>query len=280
MTPALMTIAAIYLPAILAIISLICLLRLDRKNRESVLTLQPLGFFGISFPVQSVWIARSLAVVVCVGFAAWYAFYDYSSLFPKNLEMEVFFDPGGLEKILHDSFTPDELRAIGIPESYGVHRQEYLDQLDKEARAVTGGHSFFSAGGTLHSDGETSFVAVKISGWQRYYIQESKGELTNVLEMPHTPEQRFYSSFQKLTTSDDYISASASDLFIRRHIVLHPRFEQFLAQNRTSKGTAFNVDVIGMTKVSVFPWPAFSATVYCAELPEYGVIPFAYAIYK
>jgi hypothetical protein len=135
-------------------------------------------------------------------------------------------------------------------------------------------------GGQVHSDGETSFIVNKIDGWQRYYVQESKGELTNTLEAPHHPTLQFFTLFEKLATAEDYIDPSFADLILRRRIILQPRFKQLLAEARTSTAITFNVAVTGVTSLTLFPWPSFSPTVYCAYYPNTGLVPIAYAIYR
>ena len=281
MSSAIATFFALYLPLILALVSLLCLLRLNKRDSPSVLTLQPFGIFGISFPVNSMILARVIIALAALGFPVLYAFYDFSVFFPKHLLMQVFYDAPGLNRVLHESFTPAELSELGVSESYATHRREYFDLLDKEGRSVLGNQHFFSVtDGDVHSSGETSFVVSKIDGWQRYYIQESKGELIHVLEMPHRPTQQFYTLFEKMPTANDYIDPSATDLTVHRRAILRPKFKQLLAENRTSKGTVFNVALTGLTRVTIFPWPKFSPTVYCADLPEHGMVPFAYAIYR
>jgi hypothetical protein len=270
----------LYAPAALSIISLLMLFRLKKRHQTTV-TVQPFGIFGISFSVSSLVLTRAAACISAVGFLAAYFIIDFSGLVPTHLQMEVFFDGQGISKVLKQYFRPTDLDELGISKDYSSYRQLYFDKLDNEARTVLGNDKFFSVNnGEVHSIGETSFVVVKIEGLQRYFIQESKGELTHSLEVPHRPTLQFYTLFQKLPTADDYISPSFTDLVILRRILFRPKFKQLLAENRTSKTVTFNVVVVGITSGTLFPWPSFSPTVYCAEFPKVGLVPIAYAIYK
>ena len=281
MSSALLIFFVLYSPAILSVASLLCLIRVKQITGDNILTLQPFGIFGISFPVSSRTIIIVLILLAAFGFLALYAFYDFTIFFPKHLQMEVFFDDGGLQRVITNTFSTEELKDLGVTEVGSSHQREYFNRLDQEAKIALGSQHFFAlTDGNVHSVGDTSFVVTKIDGWQRYYIQESKGELNHILDAPHIPQKQFYTLFEKMTTSNDYINTSLWDLVVHRRVILRPRFKQLLAENRTSKGVVFSVSLIGVTRLTVFPWPAYSPTVYCADLPPYGLVPFAYAIYK
>lgn len=272
--------ATLYLPALVSALSFTMLFRI-KQRRDAVVTVQPFGLFGISVPVSSIVVSRILVCISAVGFLGLYAFLDFSVLFPKHLQMEVFFDEPGISRTLKEYFLPVDLENLGILRDYASHRQTYFDGLDVEARKVLGKERFFSlSDGSVHSTGETSFIVQKIDGWQRYHIQESKGELLHTLEAPHHSNLTFYTLFEKLPTADDYVTPSFTDLVIRRRVILRPKFKQLLAEDRTSKSVTFKLAVIGATSVTPFPWPSFSPTVYCAELPTGGLVPIAYSVYR
>jgi hypothetical protein len=246
-----------------------------------VFTIQPLGIFGISFPIENTVLLRSSILLTSFGFLALYGWLDYSGFFPRHLEMEVFFDEKGVDRILSETLTTDERASLGIQKDYKGSRNDYFLRLDKEVAHLFHKSQFFSMrDGFVHSTGRTSFVVKKISGFQKYYIDEAKGELLNVLDAPHIPQKQFFTLFEKLPTAEDYLRPSLVDIFVRRQILVRPKFKQILAENRTSTGVLFNIAVVGITKVTVIPWPTFSETLYCADFGEMGLIPVAYAIYK
>jgi hypothetical protein len=272
---------SIYGPASLFLISLICIVRLKFRGRETVFTVQPLGIFGISFPINSLLMARCILAVTAIGCLSLYALVDFSTFLPAHYQMDVFYDGAGVSRVLRENFSADELRDLGIPTEYNTYRKRYFDILDSEMRSVLGRQKFFSlTGGEVHSTGETSFIVKKIKGWQRYVIVESRGDLTHTLEAPHVPIQQFYTLFEKIPTADDYLTPSLNDLLVVRRVIVRPKFKQFLAENRTSKSLLFSVAVVGITRIAVVPWPSFSPTVYCAEFSDVGLVPIAYAIYK
>jgi hypothetical protein len=178
-------------------------------------------------------------------------------------------------------FDPGDLNSLGIAATYADLRKKYFEMLDSELREMFAGSHFFSVQeGGVHSEGQTSFIVKKIDGWQRYQIQESKGHLMHTLDVPHYPHRQFYTLFEMLPSADDYIRPTLSDLLVRQKILIRPQFKQRLAKSLNSSGVAFNVAVVGITRLSVFPWPSFSPTVFCAKFEKEGLIPIAYAIYK
>ncbi len=270
----------LYGPALLCVFSLYLLFRLDIARR-TIFTVQPFGLFGISFPITNRTLSRLLLTIAALGFLLLYALYDYSLLFPQHLAMEVFFDQAGTARMVGDSLTSDEQRALGIPINYIAYRGRYFNKLDDELRNVLhAAHVFSLEGGIVHSSGETSFKVMKVDGWQRYHLYEAKGELTHTLEAAHRPAETFFTFFEMLPSADDYIQPSFRDLIISHRLLIRPQFKEFLAESRTSRSVAFNVAVVGITEVHAFPWPSFSSTIYCADLGELGLIPVAYAIYK
>jgi hypothetical protein len=274
------TAAVLYSPLILFVVSVVIACKI-KLSSETTFTAQPFGIFGISFPLKSMLLARGLAVISAFGFLVLYLFYDYSVLFPNVLQMDVYFDRPGLVRVVNQIFSRTEQAELGLVFADESARQHYFGMLDSEANLVLGQTSFFSViHGQVHSTGHTTFKVRKITGWQRYQIEESRGELTHTLDAPHIPEDQFVTLFDKLPTSDDYLEPTLWQLFVKGELIIHPRFKQSLAEYRTSKSVSFNIAVIGVTKVYTVPWPHFSSTVYCADLAGSGLLPIAYAIYK
>jgi hypothetical protein len=54
---------------------------------------------------------------------------------------------------------------------------------------------------------------------------------------------------------------------------------QLYSYQKVLRGTPFKVSVIGVTRVTVFPLPEFSNTLYLADVPNLGLVPIGYAVY-
>ena len=237
--------------------------------------------FGFPVPPNRLSLTRVAGVGIALSLISLYTVYDYGTLFPQRLQMEVFYDDAGVVRTLREVCDPDDLQALGLAKNYGDLRKRYFEMLDAEAKTILHGSQFFSVQeGGVHSNGQTSFIVKKIDLWQRYYIQESKGELAHTLDVPNYPRRQFYTLFEKLPTSDDYLTPSLRQLFVERKVILKPQFKELLAETLASPGVAFNVGVVGLTRLSVFPWPRVSPTVYCARFEKEGLVPIAYAMYK
>lgn len=249
----LLTLVSLYLPLLLGISAFVFALKVNIHSKSTVLTVQPFGFFGMSFPISNRRLTRLLLSLFGFGCFSLYAFYDYSTFFPQHLQMDVFFDEAGLANVMAETLDSRDIRTLGIPQDYPKFRGHYFNVLDSEVKNVLRAQFFSLTPGAVHSSGETSFIVKKLDVWQRYHIEESKGELVHTLEAAHTPTRQFYTLFEKLPSPDDYIQASIRDLFVRRSVMIRPRFKQLLAENRTSQGVTFNVAVVGVTKLTMFP---------------------------
>lgn len=272
--------AVLYGPLLLAAISLVIVFRAQASS-YTTFTVQPFAIFGVSFPIKNQIIIKLLAAATACAFVSLYWFYDYSSFFPSFLEMDVYFDRPGVIRSVNEILSKADQTELNIVPADPINRKRYFDTLDSEVRLALGRSSFFSMiDGDVHSTGETSFKIKKLDGWQRYYIAESRGEITNVLDAPHIPETQFITFFDKLPTSDDYIQPTPWQLFVKGEVLIHPHFRESLAEYRTSKSVSFNVAVVGITKIYIVPWPHFSSTIYCGDLQGVGLVPIAYAIYR
>lgn len=282
MTSAIAVFVLLYGPVMAAALSLVGIFRL-RASVESrpTLVLQPFGsFFDVKLPLSSAVVVRSSLIGMLLTALSSILFIDYSSLFPRHLEMEIFYDTAGIKRSL-GTVPREQVAQLEVPSNFEVYREHYFGDIDKEVKRILKTEMFFGIReGSVHSSGRTTFVVEKTNGIQTYHIVESKGELTHTLEVPRVQKREFYTVFEKLTSADDYISVSVSDLVLGRGILLRPQFKQILAEDRTSVGVVFKVRVVGITNVRVFPWPRYSNTIYCADFGQTGLIPVAYAIYK
>lgn len=226
-------------------------------------------------------LVRIILVLGVFAFLSSYLFYDYSTFFPQDYQMEVFFDERGIAQSL-GTLSSDEHQSLAIPADFKNYQQQYFQQIDSEIRHIFGNRAdFFNLrDGYVHSVGDAHVVPEKIDGWQNYYVKRADGELTHILEIPNKSPQQFYTRFEKLPSEDDYIRASLTDLFVRHHIVLRTQYKHILVQNNLSQEFVFKLTVVGVTKPTVFPWPRVSNTIYLADFRNVGLVPVAYAVYR
>ncbi len=57
------------------------------------------------------------------------------------------------------------------------------------------------------------------------------------------------------------------------------KYEQTLIFRKMEPGVEYDVLLVAVTKVTVFPWPDISNTVYLADEDE-GLVPIAYAVFQ
>lgn len=244
---------------------------------ETVLTINN---FGFEIKITKNIAGRIAFSIGAITILSYYIFFDYSKYFPNHLEMEVFYDKDGIEKSL-SVFSPEELSDIKAQSYEKKAADFYYAALDEKIKSILKYKQFFSiSDGIVHSEGETSFVVQKTSGILNYYIAGSKGELVHSREIPGHATVNCLSFFEKLPSSNDYIRPSIWQIFLKREIVISPKFKQIIAENNKSTGVLFDHTLLGLTKVYIFPYPYFSNTVYFFESKINGLIPVGYAVYR
>ncbi len=274
----------LYAPFLISLLFVVAIFLVKKTRKGTVLTIRPLGHFiemvEIKIPISSIVITRTILGIIAILPLFTLLFLDFSSFFPSHLKMEVFFDEQGI----HDSFNQfdaDEIKNLTIPSDYLSYREQYYQDLDREAKRLLFIPIFFDEkNGSIHSSGQTSFVVEKVDGIQKYHVSESSGELLNTLELPNQPTRQFKTFFEKLPTKEDYLSPTIWHILTKHTVILRPQFKQILAQDIKADGVVFHLTVVGVTKVAIFPWPDFSNTIYLANFPGVGLVPIAYAIYR
>jgi hypothetical protein len=254
--------------------------RLDAEGESPAIELE-LGL--VRLPIR---VKRSVFLYgICAAALLWFAIVaitrDYARFFPSLLRMEVFYDREGIQATL-DALSPHDRDELHVAPRWAEARDSYYQGLDRELRTALPDVTPFFGGGdsAVHSAGETTFIVKKVSGWQRYHIDDSQGELLHTLELPNRPPRQLLTAFVKLNTSDDYLAPSFSDLVVRRAFVMRPRFKQYFGASKVALGTPFKVAIIAVTRVTVFPLPDFSNTLYLAKVEGTGLVPIAYAVYQ
>src|SRR5580700_11271342 len=271
----------LYSPLMLAIVCVFVFCRTVRGQKRTIFNFKPFGsFVEYKFEVSNIFLIRGSLVVALVGCFASYLLYDYESFFPQDYKMEVFFDERGLSQSL-SMFSANELKDLSIPAERSKYRELYVQQLDAEVQKAFGDPAFFGGkAGYVYSTGHAQFAAEKTGGWQNYHVVASEGQLTHFYDAPNQPHKEFYTKFEKLPSADDYLSVTMSDLYVRHSIVLRTQYKQFLVQNKMSEALLFKLTLVGITKVTIFPWPHVSDTVYLARFENVRLVPVAYAVYR
>jgi hypothetical protein len=205
---------------------------------------------------------------------------DFSRFFPKEYTIEVFYNEDGLRESLL-KYSSKELNQIGVIDNNRESAKIYYEDLDKTLKDMYGYEEFFTAeNGTVRSYGESDLKAEKISGFHKYYIVQADGEVTHTLDRPEELSISCKSIFKKTPSSHDYLRPSFSDIFVKRSIIIQPRFKQILKENDRSDGIVFDHILIGVAKVNFFPVPSFENFIYLFELPNGNLVPIAYAVFK
>lgn len=271
-----MDILKLYGPFFCSLVLLVASLRAGFGD-EAILTIQKYGF---DFVVTKTIAGRVAFIVGALSFFSYYLYMDYSQFFPSHFEMEVFYDDEGIEKSLN-VFTQEELSQLGYTGRNKSLIASYYQSLDNKLREILSYEGFFSIeDGVVHSEGETSFKVTQTMGIHNYYITESKGQLTHILDAPRRPKIEFLSFFEKIPSSTDYIRPSFGQIVFDQELIVSPRFKQIIAEKNKSDGVIFDHTLIGVTKIYLLPYPNFSNTVYFYDAQEKGIIPIGYAVYK
>lgn len=269
----------LYLPGMLATVILVAALSSAVPTQPGHVSLQPFGgLITIDIPVHS----QRLVIFAALGIALLcliaYVFIDYSSLFPAHLKLKTFFDSEGLRQALEElRLRSSELRLAPRCEQL---KAAYFQQVNADIERVVGVRGFFlSADATVYSHGKTSFIVCKVSGQQKYHVVEASGELLHSLQVPGKPSVQLLTLFEHMPSAADQIRIRFRDLISGRGVLLHPKFKQIMAEERTTQGVIFRYCIVGVTRIRIFPLPDISQTVYFADFGEDGLVPVAYGVY-
>lgn len=274
---------ALYLPALLLFIIPIYFIFIHNFSQGNQEITFSLFFFEFSIPVQRRYLYKILITSLsCSSILFYYYTLDFTSFFPRELEMDVYFDEKGIEEVL-SQYSDEELKSLKIKKDFNAREQIYFKDLDDELKKNKVVDNCFlncpCGRENIHSSGKTTFIVQKIDGFQNYQITESKGELTHYLECVKFEEKSVKSLFEKESTNSDYIYSNIIDIITSNRIIINPFFKQTLVEKATSKGTIFHHKLSGLTQLQFFPLPKYSKTLYLFEYKS-TLIPVAYANYK
>lgn len=234
-------------------------------------------YINIEVPVSSAVVIKLLLVVA--GFVSLfkYTISDYTSLFPRHLTMEVFHNNDGILNPLQE-LTPHQIPHLIDSANFQSAQQRYFDKLDQKISKSFNIPNFFTVGRDyVKSSGESHTVVEKTKkGLQRYHVTKSEGELTHILSRPGVASSSFVTKNKKFDSGYDSLSFEVKNLL--HGLLLITKYQQMLLFNKMDPGVEYEVLLIAATKVTVFPWPYISNTVYLADEEE-GLAPIAYAVF-
>jgi len=265
-------ITKLYGPVLLAIILVTILLKRKLQVTNKTIPIELFGAIRVELPVWSPLIVRVLLGICVILSLLIYSVIDYSTLFPKELSMEVYYDEEGIAETMNN-IPRDELDKFKVSADFSIRDSIYFKNLDLEIKKFKIADSFFcNKKASIHSTGQTTFKVLPSTGVQHYRIYEAKGELTHLLECPGQNEITIKSFFERIPTHYDYISPSLGKIIIK------PVFKQTIAENNTSKGIIFHHTLHGLSVIKIFPYPSYDRTLYLFSFKD-SLYAIGYAVY-
>lgn len=267
----------------IAAISLLLCLPFIKTTEENKITFSPFGWINFDLRIKSKIVINLLIIICSFTLFAFPAFRDYSKFFPSRYDMEVFFDERGIEHTLKEDYSKDETKSLNLNDQWREERKEYLNNLSLDISNILGIDDFFNNGHEyVHSEGSTTFFVEKVEGWQKYHIKEAKGNLKHVLDLPKSKQTKtFHSKFELQSTSNNYITATISDIYLTYTKILKPHFKQIASLTPGGDEEIYHHSLIAMIKVRFFPISKIGNTIYLVKSKD-GItwVPIGYAIYK
>lgn len=241
---------------------------------------------GIQIPLtvwlKNIWLIRGVILLAAMAGFIKTLSVDFSKYFPDTFRMDVYFDTAGLDRnlALHSA---NELKALRLTSDWKDHIPKYDDEVIHNLdhlwhRSSTGSIRDVFKRERLHASGTTTFKVKKI-GLLSYKIVDSQGALEYELDIDKKPPRRFAGVFELRNTAENYIRPKIRDLMRSPCIALKPEFKQIFAFETGRCNAPIDHIVIGLTRVTLFPFPIFSDTIYLWKQSDGKAVPVAYCIY-
>jgi hypothetical protein len=283
MSLVILVIIKIYLPIIISGFGFLLLFFIKRGKKLGEVEINPVAlgvsFFKLKLPISNIALARVVVVCFCLGVLSSLLFWDYSGFFPEHLKVRAYFDKEGIRDALK-IFSERELIELGIPANYEEFQNRYYDDANMLLRRIFQKEdSTVFSGKHLHSVGRITFVVEKLAGLQNYYIKEASGELKHTIGEPGKRALHFRTIIEKRDSRHDHLATSPREIFIKRQVIIQPRFKQIFAKDFKEEGDSFDHILVCVTKVYLLPFPRLSSTIYLTEVEGLGLIPVGYAIH-
>lgn len=270
----------LYGPVVVFVLLLIIAFTTKQPDKSIDLSIGILDIVKIPVPISNIILLKGLIILAAFIPLSFYVLYDFTKLFPKHLKMEVFFDKHGIKESLR-IFSDRELKKLNILMDFEEYQEKYYNDLDEELKKLISSENFFTIRhGVVRGEGEATIVVEKTSGFQNYYVNDSKGQLTLYSEQPQSKIVSFRSFFEKVSSVNDYLNPSLKDIYLEKKITLKTMYKQIVAEMYHSDGVIFHHILYGVTKIYFFPFPSFSHTIYLFEYENIGLIPIGYAVYR
>lgn len=264
----------LYWPVLAAIGFLLLFLKANFGNKNLI----KLERFGYTVSITNNFAGKTALFLGSLSFIPAYLTMDFSTFYPDEFRMQVYFDQAGLREAL-GSFPPEVLARLGVV-SDKAKADEYYKILDKSRSLTTGKTDlYFSSGSEISSEGRTTFVLEKVRGIQSYHLVSAEGRLTHTLVRSNGQEEKLITLFSKIPSSGDFIRPSLEDILVRRSFTVFPKFGENVADYNQKDGVKVDHILIGLTQVTIWPVPGFGNTLYLYEDPSGEYVPVAYAVY-
>ena len=275
------------MPLIIFIVTFTIIIRL-KKDENGNYNIDFFNLFNINFPYIKIDLpfkviyGKLILIFISLFFLTRYYFVlDYSVFFPTNLKMTVTFNNSNGVKKLMEEFGIASYDGL-IIEQDTAFVTAFFKKIDDNIYSNTTFQNFFTdcvitENNTLTIDGVAEFKVTKIEGVQNYIIEVAKGELINKKINKNQAEQSISSEFVKTSSTNDKLNVNL--LKPLSDIIMAPQFSQIiLIKDKNGIHKIPQENLIGMTKVTIFPYPNFSNTLYLVK-DKNRLIPIGYAVY-
>jgi len=251
----------------------------SQPNQPAKFTLSIFGVINFERDIKNILLIRLLLAFGAISVLCIPSFRDYTVFFPTYYKMEVFFDNNGIKDAL-SGFSKKEIEELNIKNNWLNSKDDYLRYLNNELQTKFKiPFQFDLQKGDVYSIGETFFKVTKIKGWQKYKVDEAKGNLKHIIEKPKEKELSFESEFILLDTGTNYIDVSIIDIYFGYTKILKPEFKQIIKSSPTK--SIYHHKVVAATKIRFFPVVDIGKTIYFIKEGSLNkLVPVAYAVYS
>jgi hypothetical protein len=275
-----LTLIDIIYPFILAgfVLTLQCFI----KKAENDLTKFQFSVFGIvtfESALRKLWVVRTFLLLIAFGLFGLSAFRDYSTFFPSHMQMEVFFDDEGINNALNQ-FSEGDLTNLNISPTWQTEKADYIASLNRVLEGMNHPFRFDSRRNAVRTKGDNYVEVKKVEswGWQEYRIEDGRGSVTHIYEVPGQSPQTISSTFELLETDANSLDLSLADIYLRWTKIIKPEYKQIF--RKTQSDVFYSHNLISLTKIRFFPFVDIGKSVYLARQPNGNkYIPIGYAIY-
>jgi len=255
---------------------LVVILRVQFGNE----TFLPIKYAGFTFNVTKNLAGKLVAFGLFLSSVPVYAYMDVGKYYPEELKMDVYFDETAINETL-DSFSEKDLSKIGFDRKRKYDSTSYYLMLDNARKEVTGlTNGFFAENRGIYSTGRTTFVTEKVSGFQNYRLNEVIGSLTHEIVRSDGETDKFITHFSHRPSYEDRFEPTLKEILWNRKFVVAPKFNQSITSYDNRTGQKIDHELVGLTKVTIWPVPSYGNTVYFYRNDSGALVPVGIAVYQ